>query len=67
VTISLQIPQQLKTSWFTVTADSHLIIGLSLIILIVLVLSLDSVRIRSNIISPRKRLRRRQRTKQEKN
>jgi len=62
VTILLQIPQQLKTSWFTVTA----FIGLSLIILIVLVISLDSIRIRSNITAPHKRLRRKQRKKQEK-
>ena len=62
MTILLQIPQQLKTSWFTVTA----FIGLSLIILIVLVISLDSIRIRSNITAPHKRLRRKQRKKQEK-
>ena len=62
MTILLQIPQQLKTSWFTVTA----FIGLSLIILIVLVISLDSIRIRSNINAPHKRLRRKQRKKQEK-
>jgi len=34
-------------------------------VLIILVLSLDSVRIRSNVISPHKRLKRRQRKKQE--
>ena len=61
MTILLQIPQ-LKTYWITVTAFS----GLSLIILIVLVTSLDSIRIRSNITAPHKRSRRKQRKKQEK-
>jgi len=59
--ISLKIPQQLKTSWFTVTA----FIGLSLIVLIILVLSHDALRIRSNIISPHKRLKQRHLKKQE--
>ena len=40
-------------------------IGFSLIVLITRVLSLDSARIRSNIISPHKRLRRRHLQKQE--
>ena len=61
MTILLQIPQQLKTSWFTVTAFN----GFSLIALIILVLSLlDSMRIRSDITPIQIRQKRRRRKEQ---
>ena len=59
--MSLSVPQALRTSWFTVTA----FIGLSLTVLIILILSLDSVRIRSITSFSNKRSRRRHPDKQE--